>query len=90
MKRPVLFLLTLLAVSSCQVDYHPYDTRVRGECGINAKNMARIEAATAGRTSVRFAVISDTQRWYDETAAAVSVLNGRGGPRFRAPCGGYG
>ena len=74
MKRPVLFLLTLLAVSSCQVDYHPYDTRVRGECGINAKNMARIEAATAGRTSVRFAVISDTQRGYDETAAAVSVL----------------
>lgn len=78
MKRVVLFFLLQLAAPSCQVDYHPYDTRVRGECGINAKNMARIEAATAGRTSVRFAVISDTQRWYDETAAAVSVLNGRG------------
>lgn len=63
---------------SCQVDYHPYDTRIDGECGINAKNIARIEASTAGKSAIRFAVISDTQRWYDETREAVSALNARG------------
>lgn len=64
-------------VASCQVDYHPYDTRVNGATGINARNIARIEAATQGRRQIRFAVISDTQRWYDETADAVAALNGR-------------
>ena len=66
-----------LTAASCQVNYHPYDTRVEGECGINAKNIARIEAATAGRDAIRFAVISDTQRWYDETEDAVQALNNR-------------
>lgn len=65
-------------MAACQVDYHPYDTRVDGAMGINARNVARIEAATAGRREIRFAVISDTQRWYDETADAVEALNGRG------------
>ena len=53
-------------------------TRIDGECGINAKNIARIEAGTAGKSAIRFAVISDTQRWYDETREAVSALNARG------------
>lgn len=67
----------ILTLSACKVEYHPYDTRVAGATGINAYNIARIEAATAGRRSVRFAVISDTQRWYDETAEAVEALNER-------------
>ncbi len=76
LSRLALACLALTA-ASCQVDYHPYDTRVEGECGINAKNIARIEAATAGRDAIRFAVISDTQRWYDETEDAVQALNNR-------------
>lgn len=71
----LLFAAALLA--GCQVEYHPYDTRIRGECGINAKNIARIESACAGKRTVRFAVISDTQRWYDETQEAVEALNRR-------------
>lgn len=67
----------MTAMSSCQVDYHPYDTRVVGECGINAKNIARIEDSTFGKQIIRFAVISDTQRWYDETNDAVDALNKR-------------
>ena len=67
----------VLAALSCQVDYHPYDTRVDGECGINAKHIALIEASTAGKHAIRFAVISDTQRSYDETREAVKVLNTR-------------
>ena len=64
-------------LASCQVDFHPYDTRVEGDTGINARNLARIETATEGRREIRFAVISDTQRWYDETSDAVEALNGR-------------
>lgn len=75
MKKP-LIALTLLLVG-CQVDYHPYDTRIKGEQGINAKNIARIETTTAGKEVIRFAVISDSQRWYDETKDAVKALNAR-------------
>lgn len=67
MKRLAIALLAAATATACQVDYHPYDTRIDGECGINAKNIARIEASTAGKSAIRFAVISDTQRWYDET-----------------------
>ena len=58
-----------------KVEYHPYDTRVHGERNINEKNIARIEAATEGKQTIRFAVISDTQQWYDETEKAVEALN---------------
>ena len=63
--------------SSCEVEYHPYDTRFDGERNINARNCERIEQATSGKREIRFAVISDTQRWYDETEAAVKALNRR-------------
>lgn len=75
MKR--IFWLAAFLLTACQVEYHPYDTRIRGEQGINAKNIARIEAACAGKREIRFAVISDTQRWYDETEEAVRTLNRR-------------
>jgi len=78
---PVLLRSALCASLCCFaagcVEYHPYDTRIRGERNINAVNAARIESACAGRRSIRFAVISDSQRWYDETEDAVAVLNGR-------------
>lgn len=64
---------------ACDVfEYHPYDTRFDGPAHLNAKNIARIEEAMHGRDSLRFAVISDTQRWYDETHAAVNSINARG------------
>lgn len=59
------------------IDYHPYDTRFDGPTDINARGMARIEAATKGRKSLKFVLISDTQRWYDETRAAVASINAR-------------
>lgn len=78
MKRiHTLFLVPALLLSACQVDYHPYDTRISGETGINAKNIERIETACSGKQSIRFAVISDTQRWYDETRDVVKALNQR-------------
>ena len=76
MNRSFFIALTAL-LTACQVEYHPYDTRIEGPRGINARNIARIEAACEGKRTIRFAVISDTQRWYDETADAVSALNDR-------------
>lgn len=86
--RTLVFATASILLSACDVfDYHPYDTRVSGEHDINAKNAARIEAAMAGRDSVRFALISDTQRWYDETRAAVKSINARGDVDFVIHCG---
>lgn len=84
----IVFALSLLMPVSCDlIDYHPYDARVSGTRGINARNIERIETATAGRDSLRFAVISDTQRWYDETAAAVKSINARHDIDFVIHCG---
>lgn len=73
----------LLFVGGCDyIEYHPYDTRVSGPVGVNATNMRRIETATAGRRTVRFAFLSDTQRCYDDTMDAVEAINARGGVDF--------
>ena len=56
--RTGLFLLPLLAAGCDHIEYHPYDTDISGEQNINAKNIARIEAACRGRQTVRFAMIS--------------------------------
>lgn len=69
-------MLALLFVG-CQVEYHPYDTRIEGETDINPRHIEQIEAICAEKNEVRFAVISDTQRWYDELAASVAALNQR-------------
>lgn len=75
-----------LAMSSClaflsagcdMIEYHPYDLDINDETGINDKNIRRIESSLAGRKSISFAVISDTQRWYDETEDAVEAINSR-------------
>lgn len=77
MKQLLFPLFAIMLFAACKVEYHPYDTRIRGEQGINDKNIARIEAATEGKRTIRFAVISDTQQWYDETQKAVEALNDR-------------
>lgn len=87
--KKFLFPLVLAALlAGCDViDYHPYDTRVKGVHGLNAENVAQIEKNCAGRDMVKFAVISDTQRWYDETKAAVDNINARGDVDFVVHCG---
>lgn len=81
-------LLGSTAFSACElIDYHPYDTRVDGKSHINAQNIERIEATTAGKKTIRFVLISDTQRWYDETKAAVKSINARDDIDFVLHCG---
>jgi predicted phosphodiesterase len=88
MKYPFGWLLLTLLLGSCDlIEYHPYDCRISGESGINARNIKSIETTTMGRDSFRFAVISDTQRWYDETSDEVNSINARGDIDFVIHCG---
>lgn len=84
-----LFLLPFLTVIyGCDlIEYHPYDVRIDGPRDINARNIKRIESACSGKDTIRFAVISDTQRWYDETQKAVGSINKRGDIDFVIHCG---
>ena len=75
--RIFLAIISLLLAGCNVFDVHPYDCNIKGERDINRKNAARIEQALAGKTEFSFAFISDTQRWYDQTQAAVSDINAR-------------
>lgn len=88
MHKIIGFLLTIFVVSSCEmIDYHPYDTNIHGERNINAKNIQRIEQATAGKDSIRFVVISDTQRRYNDTKKIVNHINAQPNIDFVVHCG---
>lgn len=74
----LLILVIICLTTACDMlESHPYDTRVTGETNINEKNIQRIESLLKGRKSFRFAVISDTQRWYDSTLDAVRSIRAR-------------
>ncbi len=75
-----LFLLLLpLCLSGCEMfESHPYDVHITGERNLTEKNIDLIEASTKGKKTLTFAMISDTQRWYDETEDVVKTLNARG------------
>lgn len=76
--KTMLLALPLLGLAGCDlIEYHPYDTRVEGMTNVNARNIVRIEETCRGRKSLRFAFLSDTQRWYDETEDAVADINRR-------------
>jgi predicted phosphodiesterase len=77
-KKIFFTIAALYLFTACDMfDYHPYDGQIKGDKGVNAKNIARIEAATAGKTTIKFASMGDTQRWYDETEEFVQALNQR-------------
>lgn len=70
------FALMACVLTACnKFEYYPYDTRTNGTTHINQTNIALIEQRCAEQDTLRFAVISDTQRWYDETAAEVRSIN---------------
>ena len=75
---PTLLFAGMLILTGCDmIEYHPYDMDIDGETDINATNIRRIESTLEGRKEIAFAVISDTQRWYDETEDAVEAINAR-------------
>lgn len=79
---------TVIFMPSCDLfDYHPYDGRVSGEKDINAKNVSLIETNLRNKKSFKFAMLSDTQRWYDETKDAVKHINQNEEIDFVVHCG---
>ena len=71
----LLIPLFLCSLVGC-VEYHPYDMKTDGQRSVNSTNISKIEKICDGRTSIRFAVVSDSQRWYDELDKIVGAING--------------
>lgn len=73
-----VLLFIIMGLQGCEMfEAHPYDTFVRGEKNLNEKHIKRIETTLCGKDTIRFAFISDTQRWYDETKDFVRSINKR-------------
>ena len=71
-------LLLCMFVHSCEMfEAHPYDTHVKGEKNLNERFARQITEKLTGKKTFRFAFISDTQRWYDETEDVVNIINQR-------------
>lgn len=69
------FFLSTLLTGCDMIEYHPYDLDIDGDTKLNKHNIELIEQATKGKKEIKFMVISDTQRWYDETEKAVEFIN---------------
>lgn len=70
----------LLGISACdKFEYSPNEVRLENEeQDLTRKNLDKIQALNLDKKSTfRFAVISDTQRFYDELEEAVNALNSR-------------
>ena len=73
-----ILVLTMLGTQSCDMlQSHPYAAYVCGEKNLNEKNIRLLAEKLKDKKSFRFAFISDTQRWYDETEAMVADINRR-------------
>lgn len=78
MIRILIYFSIFLTLSSCGlIDYHPYDGRLSPdtETDINRKNIQKIEELCKDKDTIRFIMISDTQRSYDETDDFVKMFN---------------
>jgi len=74
---PVIIILASVMQACDMFEAHPYDTYVRGEKNLNTHFIRQIEANLKDKKTFRFAFISDTQRWYDETEDMVADINRR-------------
>ena len=79
--------MTMLTNGCDMIEYHPYDLNIKGDTDINRRNIQSIEASLNGKEEVSFILISDTQRWYDETEDAVNAINERNDVDFVIHCG---
>ncbi len=78
-KRQLLLLVAVVFLSGCKdvFEMHPYDGRVTGECGMNDKNIEKIEQACSNKTTLRFIMMGDSQDAYDELEDFVNAVNQR-------------
>lgn len=71
------------------IEVHPYDTNITGERDLIAKSVRLVEERLKGSREFSFAVISDTQRWFDETEDCVNAINSRDDIDFVLHCGDF-
>lgn len=70
-------------LTSCDMfEEHPYDVDISGPRDVNARNIAVIEAGTAGRTSLKIAMVSDSRGSLDDLKDAVAAINARADIQF--------
>ncbi|WP_455496790.1 metallophosphoesterase family protein [Coprobacter sp.] len=75
---PILFCIGLLTFTGCElIEYHPYDTRIRGEKDINRTQIEILETACSQKETIRFVLMGDSQRRYDDTEDFVRNVNSR-------------
>lgn len=74
-KITVLLFIALLFQGCDMLESHPYDVNISGEKLLTDKNIQLIEASLSGKETFTFAMISDTQRGYDETKDAEKAIN---------------
>ena len=67
----------LLAACDKVFDVHPYDVRITGEKQVNTRMVNAIESATQGKDTIRFAFISDTHQWFDDSRDEIDDINRR-------------
>ena len=86
MRKLLQLILTLSLICHLQAcdmfEVHPYDALVKGEKNLNEKFIHQITQNLENKKAFRFAFISDTQRWYDETEDVVADINKRGDVDF--------
>lgn len=77
-RRGWTWSVLLLLLSSCELfEYHPYDTQNFDKTDVNATNIAEISQQDDSSDTLRFVLIGDTQRYYDETQRFVDKINQR-------------
>ncbi|WP_229253964.1 metallophosphoesterase [Dyadobacter sp. NIV53] len=72
-------LLLLVVLTSCDglFQYNPNQIILKeSEKNLNAKNIALVQALPV-RDTLKFILVGDTQRWYDESADFVKSANSR-------------
>ncbi len=73
-----LLFLALFPISCEMIEYHPYDTNLEGESTrINQKNITKLDTITSNKDTLRFILMGDSQRFYDETHDFVKAVNKR-------------
>ena len=77
LKKIVGLSLTWFLFACDMIEYHPYDGQLSSDASrnINATNIALIEPACAGKDTIRFILMGDTQVSYDETEDFVTHVN---------------
>ena len=77
-KRLLFLIFSFTCLTACDMlESHPYDVHITGERGLTEKNIRLIENKMERRKTMRFAFLTDTQRWYDDTEDAIKVINAR-------------